>query len=251
MPPSNSRNVQQLTLHTQNHRAHHLFTQYALHATPAQIQYSYDHNKDTQRAIGTIDESLLSSLRNPTTHAESFASALNKEQNYATLLRFFELEIDAKGWPTVLQEYLFAGSKKANDLLARLYAGFLHPLIHLGFGIEFEQPAVIAEALPQAALHAAYLAPYFAACESKAAERERNGAAPADLPDLLDAIRADEKLRTAAHWDDDNKLRDGIIARAPDEMIDIASQWRVGGTDHASLEKACREMYDATGVFQP
>ena len=27
--------------------------------------------------------------------------------------------------------------------------GFLHPIIHLGFGIEFNQPAIIAEALAQ------------------------------------------------------------------------------------------------------
>ncbi|KAI9725588.1 MAG: hypothetical protein M1828_003076 [Chrysothrix sp. TS-e1954] len=231
-----------------NHRAHHLFTQYALHATADQIQFSYDHNKGTMRAIGSIDQDLLNALRAPDNHS-AFASALNKEQNYATFLRFFELEIDEKSWPAVLQEYLFKGDERADDLLARTYGGFLHPLIHLGFGIEFEQPAVIAEALAQAALHADYLKPVFAGCESKAAAREAGGQKAARIPELLDAIRADEKLRVAAHWEDDNKLRDGVIARAADEMIDIASRWSVGGTDQASLDAGCREMYDATVYY--
>lgn len=38
-------------------------------------------------------------------------------------------------------------------MLVRLHAGFLHPMIHLGFGVEFQQPAIIAEALAQAAVH--------------------------------------------------------------------------------------------------
>lgn len=36
------------------------------------------------------------------------------------------------------------------DLLK--FTGFLHPLIHLGFGVEFDQPAIVAEALAQAAV---------------------------------------------------------------------------------------------------
>ena len=33
------------------------------------------------------------------------------------------------------------------------WIGFLHPIIHLGFGVEFKQPAIIAEALAEAAVH--------------------------------------------------------------------------------------------------
>lgn len=35
--------------------------------------------------------------------------------------------------------------------------GLLHPIIHLGFGIEFNQPALVAEGLAQACLHANWL----------------------------------------------------------------------------------------------
>jgi hypothetical protein len=36
-------------------------------------------------------------------------------------------------------------------MLARLYEGAYHPIIHLGLGIEFQQPGIIAEALAQLA----------------------------------------------------------------------------------------------------
>ena len=44
---------------------------------------------------------------------------------------------------------------------------------------------------------------------------------------LLDEVRADTKLSSAADWDDPNKIRDGFLFRAPEEMIRIAAKWRV------------------------
>jgi len=64
------------------------------------------------------------------------------------------------------------------------------------------------------------------------------------MVELLDEIRADKKLSIAAHWDDSNKIRDGIMARAPDEMVKYGSQWKVG--PGALIEKTA-EMTNATG----
>jgi len=62
---------------------------------------------------------------------------------------------------------------------------------------------------------------------------------------ILDEIRADDKLSTAAHWDDGNKIRDGILKRAPDEMIKYASQWTVGS---GQVEEKTAEMINAAGI---
>ncbi len=62
---------------------------------------------------------------------------------------------------------------------------------------------------------------------------------------LLDEIRADRKLSTAAHWEDGNKIRDGIMKRAPDEMIKYASQWTV---KPEQLEEKSAEMTNAAGI---
>ena len=130
----------------------------------------------------------------------------------------------------------------AERLINRL--GFLHPLIHLGFGVEFKQPAIIAEALAQACVHDNWLTPFFKEAE-KAAKAGSHSNNARSLVDLLDQIRADRKLSSAAHWDDDNKIRDGILVRAPDEMIKYASQWAVSANE---LQPRTAEMANAAGI---
>lgn len=119
--------------------------------------------------------------------------------------------------------------------------GFLHPIIHLGFGVEFKQPAIIAEGLAQAAVHDTWIGPLLLAAE-KAASAEKSKS----MVEILDEIRADKKLSTAAHWDDANKIRDGLIARAPDEMIKYASQWTIKSDE---LTARTAEMTNAAGIM--
>jgi hypothetical protein len=59
------------------------------------------------------------------------------------------------------------------------------------------------------------------------------------MPELLDEIRANKKLSTAAEWTDPNKVRDGIIARAAPEMLHFTSQWIV---TPQTLEQKTAEM---------
>ena len=65
------------------------------------------------------------------------------------------------------------------------------------------------------------------------------GAQQKSLPSLLDDIRADPKLSKSADWNDANKIRDGVLKRAPDEMIKYVSQWTVTEED---LEEKTAEM---------
>ncbi len=84
---------------------------------------------------------------------KKFKSYLGSEKYYHNFLVFFKEEMDQRGWREVLNEYVFKGDERADDMLVRMFSGVLHPIIHLGFGVEFEQPAIIAEALAQAAVH--------------------------------------------------------------------------------------------------
>jgi hypothetical protein len=77
----------------------------------------------------------------------------------------------------------------------------VHPLIHFGFGIEFHQPAIIAEALAQASVHSAWLTPFLLSTEKASLDIQTTKT----LPQLLDEIRANPKLANAAHWDDASK----------------------------------------------
>lgn len=223
-----------------NHIAHHLLTIYTLGAGPDIIQRQYDLNKGYQRPAVSLEASVVEDMRDP----KHFKKYLGDEKYYRDFLDFFRKEMEVKGWQQVLNEYLFARTEQAEDMLVRCYAGFLHPIIHLGFGIEFQQPAIMAEALAQTAVHDNYMGPFLLGAERAA--KENAGTASKTLVELLDAIKADEKVSNAAHWDDDNKLRDGIIARASKEIISYCSQYTV---EADKLEEKTAEMANAAVYY--
>ncbi|KAL8693477.1 MAG: hypothetical protein Q9218_001708 [Villophora microphyllina] len=228
-----------------DHIAHHIPTIYALGASPSTIRKQYANNKSYQRPPQPIDNDILGQLR----ASEGFMKYLGQERYYHDYLIFFQNEINKKGHEEVVNECVLKEDDRANAMLVRMYAGFLHPLIHLGFGIEFEQPAIIAEALAQAAAHDGWIGPYLLKTEKAAG----NSQASKSLVEILDQIREDPKLRNAAHWDDGNKIRDGILARAPDEMIKYASQWtvRVDELDLKTAEMTNAAVYFTGGAQHP
>ncbi|CAO2647435.1 Nn.00g083570.m01.CDS01 [Neocucurbitaria sp. VM-36] len=225
-----------------NHIAHHLLTLFALNASPAEIQKGYDVNVSYQRPPEPLKVSIVDDMHDP----EQFKKYLGKDNYYHDFLVFFQKEFEAKGWQNVVNEYLFAGDERADDMLVRLFGGFLHPIIHLGFGIEFQQPAILAEGLAQAAVHDNWMASLFLGCE-KAAEVNRGKDRPKKtIVQLLEECKKDEKLSKAPHWGDGNKIREGILQRAPEEMIKYASQYTI---DEDELEEKTAEMINATVYY--
>jgi hypothetical protein len=176
---------------------------------------------------------------------ERFKAYLGQEKYYHDFLVYFQQEIDKNGSQGALQEHLFSETEHADDMLVRMYAGFLHPIIHLGFGIEFQQPAIIAEALAQAAVHDNWMAPLFFGCE-KAAKNSSGKIVPKKtIVQILEECKKDDNLSKAAHFEDGNKIRDGILKRAPEEMIKYATQYTV---KEEELEAKTAEMINAAGT---
>ncbi|ETN36643.1 uncharacterized protein HMPREF1541_08921 [Cyphellophora europaea CBS 101466] len=227
-----------------NHIAHHLLALYALGASPQQLQHAFDSNQGYQRKQFPLDAGNVQDLSDP----ERFKECLGKEKYYHDFEAFFGREIDEKGYEAVVKEYLLKGDERADDLLWRTYAGFYHPLIHLGYGIEFAQPAIIAEALAQAAVHDNWTASFLAPL--KALPTPTPSDTPTPLTQLLTRCRADATLAASAHDSDGNKVRDGVLARAPSQMLAIARQWFVARPLTAEgLERATAEMVAACAWF--
>jgi hypothetical protein len=223
----------------QNHIVHHLLTIYALGASPGALQEAYSINDSYQRLALPVEPKVVSQLSDP----EIFKAYLGKEENYGEFLRFFQSEMEEHGWQRVINTYLFANTSRSNDLFGRLFAGLLHPLIHLGFGLEFEQPAIIAEALSQAAVHENWVSPILWKCE-EAARRHVGPRKP--LLQILDEIREDKAMHEAVRWEDDNKLQDGLMVRAPDHAVNIVGQWSV---KDGELESKTLEMLSSVRMF--
>nr|POE63525.1 oxidoreductase afly [Quercus suber] len=223
-----------------DHIAHHLLTLWALRASPQDIQRGYDTNKTYQRSMQPLDKTRVADMYDPA----KFKSYLGNEKYYQDFLAFFKAEIEKSSWQEVLQTYVFSGQEHADDMLVRMFAGFLHPIIHLGFGVEFRQPTIIAEALAQAAVHENWLGRYLLPAEETAA-KVVDGKNPS-IVQLLDEIRGDTDLSHAPLWSDGNKLRDGVIARAGDRMVHYGAQVHVRPDD---LERKNAEMTNAVAYY--
>ncbi|KAL4916978.1 hypothetical protein BDW62DRAFT_211499 [Aspergillus aurantiobrunneus] len=224
-----------------NHIAHHILTIYALGASPSEIRAAYARNKAYQRRAMPVHENVVESLHDKT----KFREALGSDKNYPNFLAFFQREIEAKGMERVLGEYVFAGDANAESMMARLFGGLLHPIIHLGFAIEFNQPAIVAEALAQTAIHDDWTGPRFLWPAEKAAGGIGKAGSKTMLQ-LLEEARADEKLAGSVRWEDGNKLRDGVLKRAPEEMIKYASQYTVS---EEQMQEKFAEMVNASAYY--
>lgn len=119
------------------------------------------------------------------------------------------------------------------------------------YGMEWSQPAIVAMALAQTAVHSNYLGPFLH--EAERASRSSSADMPS-IASLYEAVKANDKLAHAAQMKDANKVRDGVLKRARDEMLQLASRVRV---KPEQLHEKTIEMYDnavyvaASASFHP
>lgn len=95
-------------------------------------------------------------------------------------------------------------------------------------------------------MHDSWTKPLLIGAEEAA---KSNGADPKStktVVELLKDMQADKKLKAAPQWKDGNKIRDGILKRAPDEMVKYAAQYVIS---EDQLEEKTAEMINAAGTI--
>lgn len=85
---------------------------------------------------------------------ENFRSQLGNRAAYTSYLEFFQREIAAHGMIDTIRRFVWSG-----DMLARTLGGAYHPIIHLGYAVEFNLPPLAAEGLAMAACTSGTLKP--------------------------------------------------------------------------------------------
>ncbi|KAL7931253.1 hypothetical protein V8C35DRAFT_310812 [Trichoderma chlorosporum] len=234
-----------------NHTVHLLLSLYATGASASVLQQAYDENDSYQiKAMDTHPDA----VKELKSGWSADCPYLGKGKHYPDFLKFFQDEIEEKGWEKVLLEYVFKGDERSETIFGRLFAGFLHPLIQLMYGIEWRQPAIIAEGLAQAAVHENRVGAFLTKVE-QAASSQPQSTQKTPLPQLFESVRQfSEKLATSAHYGDSNKIYDGVFVRAPDEALEFLKQVRVREDE---LEERLAEMVHscayvaATAAFHP
>ncbi|KEY72281.1 hypothetical protein S7711_00279 [Stachybotrys chartarum IBT 7711] len=222
-----------------NHMVHSLLTTLTLGANTQELQDRYNDLVPIQRTIPAVDESLLSRLDDD----EVFHAAIGQIDQYHTFLEFFKSIIASKGYRAVVLQYIFAHTKVADRMLVQMVEGAYHPIIHLGFGIEFDQPAIVAEALAQAASHDRMnIEEVLFKAEKQAAAANDLDGKTRPLIELIHDVHGNERIRAAPLWSDlGNKMKDGVVGRAGDEAALLASQFRIPH-DEESLDRRTAEM---------
>ncbi|KAK7697817.1 hypothetical protein SLS64_013149 [Diaporthe eres] len=227
-----------------NHTVHNVLTRLAIGANSADLESGYVDNNRDRRPMPPLDENVIRELESD----DGFYRHLGQLPDYTNYMVFFEREIERKGWKEVIQEYCFARTRNADVLLARMFDGAFHPIIHLGLGVEFEQPSIVAEALAQAATDISFdVDVFFLNAEKFAREAGPPPAEPRPLVELYDEAYSDETIRTAARWEDFQwKMKNGVIGRAGQEIAALAAQFRV---EPATLERRTAEMISCSAYL--
>ncbi|CAK7216395.1 hypothetical protein SBRCBS47491_002810 [Sporothrix bragantina] len=244
-----------------NHIPHHLLSLYGTGADASTIQQGYDFNKGYQRAVkpvhkpGKGSDSPAEGPLADDWYETTASKHLGHESYYPDFLQFFQQDIARRdkerdstgleGWQAVLLERVFSGTPAAEDLRVRLFAGFLHPLIQLMFGIEWGQPAIVAQGLAQAAIHKLQGIDCFLFDSEKAAEASSTkDNTPASIISLFVEVGKSPEVSSSAHFEDANKLLHGVLGRAREEMTAIAARVTVPATED-DLAARTTEMAEA------
>ena len=141
-----------LSLQLSSHLIHHYLAALSFGASNQRLQEIYDFHASYMRplpdAIHTID---MNSEKN------HYQELLGNRDAYTSFLNFFTQEIKSHGMMDTVRKWVF---QQDNDMLARTVGGVYHPLIHLGYAVEFDLPNVAAESLALAACEDNSLLPF-------------------------------------------------------------------------------------------
>lgn len=126
-----------------NHIAHQMLSLYALNASKETLQKAYDANTDYQRKPAAVEDSIVKELDD----RAKFMSYLGPGKYYNDFLTFFANKIEQLGWQETLQKYVFAGTEQAEDLLVRMFSGFLRKCPKMILRSEISGPRILQIAL--------------------------------------------------------------------------------------------------------
>lgn len=106
------------------------------------------------------------------------------------------------------------------------------------YGMEWAQPAIVAEALAQTSVHGNDLNSFLFEAEKEAAQSSAG-----DMPSIVSlykAVHDNDKLANSVRMEDSNKVRDGVLVRARAEMLRVANRVKVRPEQ---LEEKTAEMF--------
>lgn len=223
--------------HFHNHLNHHLLASFSMGASASRLQEIFDGNKPIQRPFLPPNQDVAIT-------AENYAEYLGQDKYYPEFIDFYRRELDnAKDgdWHSVACKYIFEP-----QLFPRVMSGLLHPLIQIGYGLEFNSKALMAMALSQASVHSVMLQSAF---EDNALQDILGSSQDNDeysLLDILERMRIDPLVDKMSYAGEIYSAENNRYAEAL--TVKYAKLWSVQPTETAVMAKY-EEMLAVAGLM--
>ncbi|KAI8821420.1 uncharacterized protein EV422DRAFT_528085 [Fimicolochytrium jonesii] len=225
--------VEVLNQHTKsyqpNYIAHSLLSLYKVNASETILKERYDLESKMLTPVGPSITEI---------NANNWKDFLGKGQShYADYASFFLSEIHAKGIEPTVSTYL-------PTLIAGLGGDCFHPLVHLGLGLEFQQPLIVAQGL---AFWSYTYAPIVETLPAVLTDQYET----ANIIEILQDAREDTRFdpdQIQKNWgaiDYHKRVRKAISSQLGANLAELVAEWKVEDTEQ-SVQSALEELVDAT-----
>ncbi|KAJ3026087.1 hypothetical protein HDV00_012194, partial [Rhizophlyctis rosea] len=192
-----------------NHMPHVLYSRHILGADDHRLDEEY-HDEEEYLIPKRFKHGLVIDENNWMAH-------VGQSQCYGNFLEYFDRRLATTTTPTQITNLLT--THLYPHLLPNLVSGAVHPLIHIGFGIEFLNKDVIAEGLAEACVHQPSTSPILVLDNSKAVKGKT-------LEQIYEEIRRDGRFNSVVGFGDKNKTN-AVLMRGAELCRGYAEQFWV------------------------
>ncbi|KAG7441451.1 uncharacterized protein BT62DRAFT_907957 [Guyanagaster necrorhizus] len=238
-----------------NHITHHVLAVWALGASKEIIEAVYHEDIPCQKPA----------IKSPgPITAENFNAHLGDEKYFDAYMSFFKEKIAEKGTASVLEAFVFSESVNSDEamdgnqqpgMLNRLLGGLVHPMIHLGYGLEFGLPGMVVEGMSPATVHydiLQNLLPYSALASVAASDALAEKATSLETPhqpsgkkgthafDVLARVVKDHTLRIPPS-NDENAIETTVQANG-EALFRYTNQWTLDLSDPKEINRKIEEL---------
>ncbi|PWN50736.1 hypothetical protein IE53DRAFT_368653 [Violaceomyces palustris] len=138
-------------LNHHNHLVHHVLSAISLGVDAEYLPTIYKHafyaldtkfHLNPKPSKGDPDVKAIDS--------SNWKGGLNNRKHYWAYLSFFDEQLKGKSLAEMgelIEEYVFGYQGDGSQMISRFIGGAVHPLIHTGYGLEFNMPGIVAEGL--------------------------------------------------------------------------------------------------------
>lgn len=207
--------------HFHNHLPHAILTYQALGASPERLEEEYKKE--------VIDLEPITVEKKDDITIDTWREYIGQADLYVSYLKFFDREVSHRGILGALIEYALD-----TQLMGSIISGAVHPLIHLGFGVEFQSPHVLAEGLAEACVHSPACAPLLQSLNQTHLPGKR-------VLDIIQEVSKDKTLDGMIHPDEEEKT-DVTIKLASEKIREYLSHYYIEPTAE-SIKTHLRESF--------